>query len=481
MIARGLPTWAPGWTFSTRGRVSSSREANRPRQVPSSFPRPSSARRAPRWSARLRPQEDARPGQTASPAPERLAALARCRAYLGVAFGANGLLFTGMQDTSTESPLWPHLVRLLKELQSVEKFLLASPDGPPASSGVCFGARRCGDEVLLIACNPTDAAVQGDILLPPATSPDEQLEVIGENRTVKASGGAIRDQFDPLGVHLYLRRVRQISTADSSRKSGPSPLPQQPLRVAIVTGDDNPFHDWRETSRAVRDLLQENKRLAVQWFENPEFLASDKLFEHQVVVLKFMNQKPLAQEQKARDNLLKFVREGGGLVVLHAASGAFPDWREFGQIAGRVLGRPPRHDPIGVVTVTIRDFAHPITQGMGDFEVRDELYTNLEGNQPVRVLANARSRVTGQLHPVAFVGNCGRGRFFHLALGHDAAAIRTQGVAELIRRGTAWVADKSAETRRRLRWRISARLPKTSSGHLPIRALPLPRRTRASR
>jgi type 1 glutamine amidotransferase len=87
---------------------------------------------------------------------------------------------------------------------------------------------------------------------------------------------------------------------------------------------------------------------------------------------------------------------------------------------------------------------HPVTRGLSDFEADDELYTCLAGTPPIRVLATARSKVTGKDEPMAFVLNYGRGRVFHSPLGHDVKALTRPGVAPLFRRATAWTAGLSA-------------------------------------
>ena len=182
-------------------------------------------------------------------------------------------------------------------------------------------------------------------------------------------------------------------------------------------------------SLALRDVLQADRRLAVDVMPDPNFLADDKLFDYQVAVLNFRNEKPLTQEQRTRDNLLKFVEQGRGLIAIHYASGAFAGWDRFDEIIGKTMNPMPRHDPIGMVTVQLLDLSHPITRDLSGFQVRDELYTSVEGDQPTTTLAVARSAVTGNQHPVAFVGNFGRGRYFHYTLGHNPQAIRTPAAA----------------------------------------------------
>ena len=86
------------------------------------------------------------------------------------------------------------------------------------------------------------------------------------------------------------------------------------------------------------------------------------------------------------------------------------------------------------------DAEHPITRGLKAFETADELYTCLDGDTPIHVLAKATSKVDKKDYPMAFVLTYGKGRVFHCVLGHDVRALEPEAVRELFRRGTAWAA-----------------------------------------
>ncbi len=61
------------------------------------------------------------------------------------------------------------------------------------------------------------------------------------------------------------------------------------IRVLIVTGNDYPGHVWKETTPAVRQILEQDPRMVVRVIEDPEFLASPALDQYDVVVLNYMN------------------------------------------------------------------------------------------------------------------------------------------------------------------------------------------------
>ncbi|UCG59448.1 MAG: ThuA domain-containing protein [Phycisphaerales bacterium] len=212
-------------------------------------------------------------------------------------------------------------------------------------------------------------------------------------------------------------------------------------KVIIVTGVDYPGHNWRQTAPALADLLRREPRFQVDVVEKPEFLASPQLRDYDVVVLHFMDWETPDPGPDARRNLRDFVSGGKGLFVVHFACGAFQEWPEFRNLAGRAWDPKLRgHDPRGPFRVDIADGEHPITRGLEAFETDDELYTCLAGDRPIKVVATARSKVDGKDYPMAFVLTYGKGKVFHSVLGHDVKAICNPSVAELFRRGCAWAA-----------------------------------------
>lgn len=227
-----------------------------------------------------------------------------------------------------------------------------------------------------------------------------------------------------------------VSAAPEEEKKGGS------VRVLVVTGVDHPAHKWQETAPAIREVLEKDKRFDVRIVEKREVLASDKVFDYDVVFLHFKDYKPIPHETQIRENLVKFVKGGKGLFVFHFACGAFEDWPEFRNLAGKVWDRKTGHDRRRPFAVKIVDTEHPVTRGMKNFQADDELYICLVGERPIRLLATARSQVTGKEHPMAFALNYGKGRVFHTPLGHDVKAIQMPGVAELIRRGCLWAAGR---------------------------------------
>jgi len=178
--------------------------------------------------------------------------------------------------------------------------------------------------------------------------------------------------------------------------------------------------------------------------EDAEVLGSDLPFDYDVILLHFKNYRVPQRDAAMKANLEKFVDDGGGVFVYHFSCGAFEDWPNFDKISGRVWEPKKRaHDPYGPFTVQIIDKAHPIMQGLADFEIYDELYTCLRDSVvPVHVLAEAVSKVDSKKYPMAFVLEKGKGRIFHTALGHDDKSLSSADFQTMIKRALSWCAKR---------------------------------------
>ena len=98
------------------------------------------------------------------------------------------------------------------------------------------------------------------------------------------------------------------------------------------------------------------------------------------------------------------------------------------------------HSPRGVFAAKIADEKHPITEGLKGFQADDELYSKLEGSEPIQVLVEAYSDFSKKTEPLVFVHEFGKGRVVHSTLGHDAKSLATPEETAIIVRGVEWAA-----------------------------------------
>lgn len=238
-----------------------------------------------------------------------------------------------------------------------------------------------------------------------------------------------------LGIALMLTHLGSL-TGQEVGKPGP-------IRVLIFSGQNN--HDWRKTTPLLQTIFTAGGRFTVDVTERPEE-GTEAQFDRYDVILSNWNSlgKVKKWSEAARTGLLNRVRRGGGFVVVHAGGTMFHDWADFQKLIGATWGAGTGHGAIHSFAVKITDQEHPITKGLKDFTITDELWHRMAAQPGKRVLATAFSARekggSGADEPVVMVTEFGKGRCFNLVLGHDVQAIKNVGFQTLLRRGTEWAA-----------------------------------------
>jgi type 1 glutamine amidotransferase/HEAT repeat protein len=249
------------------------------------------------------------------------------------------------------------------------------------------------------------------------------------------------------------------------------------LKALIVTGQN--FHDWRTSSAALKQMLEDTGLFQVDIAVSPPAGENMKNFrpsfqDYRLAVLDYSGDSWPRPTQKS---FVDFVKSGGGVVVFHSANNAFPDWPEYNEIIGlggwgnrnekagpyvffkdgRLVrdtrpGIAGYHTPPHAFLVVNRNPDHPVTVGLPSqwMHAEDELYGFLRGPaKNLDVLATAYSSPnesgTGRDEPILFTVAYGSGRVFHTVLGHAVLggpppALECVGFIVTFQRGAEWAA-----------------------------------------
>ncbi len=197
----------------------------------------------------------------------------------------------------------------------------------------------------------------------------------------------------------------------------------QGIRTLLLTGENN--HDWARSAPFCRNLLMDSGRFAVTLTEDPSTVLEDPKVEEDYQLF-FMDYTGPDWSEAAQRHFATAVHGGVGLVILHGSHIPFEGWLEFEKMLG-ILWREElgsAHGQYHEFMVNIVDHDHPITHELSDFSIWDELYHKLVNlhNIPCQILAAAYSDPamggTGNDEPVMVVNHYGRGRIYHIMLGH---------------------------------------------------------------
>ena len=217
------------------------------------------------------------------------------------------------------------------------------------------------------------------------------------------------------------------------------------FKVLVVTGG----HGFEKEQ--FFKMFKENAGIAFTHAEHSKTNATvyerDDLLNFDVVVLYDMP-KTITDAQKTK--FLSLFDKGVGLVVLHHALVSYQHWPEYEGIIG---GRYPEEDgKSGVVTpqvgyehdvdipVVIVAKDHPVTQGLKDFTIHDEIYWGFRVAPDVRPLLTTTHPKSGK--PLAWTRAQGKSRVVYLQLGHDHSAYENPNYRQLVAQSIRWAARR---------------------------------------
>jgi uncharacterized protein len=273
----------------------------------------------------------------------------------------------------------------------------------------------------------------------------------------------------------------------------------EPIRALIIDGQNNHVA-WPKTTMMMKKYLEDTKRYTVDiartkyTWKGDELLAKYPLndgverealnqarpdpnfkpdFSKYQVVISNFGFGAAKWPDETNTAFEKFVADGGGLVIIHAADNSFGDWNEYNSMIGlggwggrneksgpyvflneqgeRVedtsKGSGGSHGDQHEFAVVVRDSKHPIMDGLPKIwmHTKDELYDRLRGpGTNMKILATAFASTdhkgSGRHEPMVMTIDYKKGRVFHTPLGHADYSMECVGFITLFVRGTDWAA-----------------------------------------
>lgn len=193
------------------------------------------------------------------------------------------------------------------------------------------------------------------------------------------------------------------------------------------------FHDTNFARLELLKLLAEHEDVNTRVAES--FSDIDAIKQSQLLITYTCDLRPSKAEQAG---LAEFLQAGGRWFALHATN-ALLEFVEGGKVdtpdlapdfmhllGSRFIAHPPNQSFL----VRVTDVAHPLTQGLTDFEVEEEepYYCEPLGEQTVLLEASYNMPSSGYVqadygtdrdsHPQMYLHPCGRGEVLYLSLGH---------------------------------------------------------------
>jgi len=210
------------------------------------------------------------------------------------------------------------------------------------------------------------------------------------------------------------------------------------MKILVLSGAN---HGFDKSAPVIADFLGQQPDMQVTVSDDKAMLTSPQLAEYDACVFgtgftrtsrqedgTLKREPDLTPAQEA--GLYRFVESGKGLVGVHGTA-----WWIGGRAVDLIGGHANWHPPGLTFTVNVEDGNHPITTGVGDFDVEDEIY--ISAYEPtLHILASAQWH--GRAHPMAWVKSFGQGRVFYTTLGHTADTFTRPAMQQLMTQGVRW-------------------------------------------
>ncbi len=223
------------------------------------------------------------------------------------------------------------------------------------------------------------------------------------------------------------------------------------VKTLLLSGGQRQHHGYRDQALYLAGALEDTRGFQVTICEDAAVLTTPALRKYDLVIVAVDRRddefKFSEDQQRA---LFDFVKSGRGYVSIHGGDNApadwLPEWREMlGGIFSHV-GKPNGRTKKGSWHVKIVDSSSPVTRGITDFDIKDELYYQIQMQPDVEPLATIEFE--GTAWPVAWTRHYGKGRVFHTPLGHRDFGpgkddpLRNPSLLKMIVQGARWAAGR---------------------------------------
>ncbi len=212
----------------------------------------------------------------------------------------------------------------------------------------------------------------------------------------------------------------------------------KPLRIFIRSGPKTHGPGQHDSPSFLRDWTKLLNDRGAKASGKQGFPSAAELENTDVLVMFLAEGGTISPEDRV--NLDKFLKRGGGIVTLHdGVCGTDPQW--FKTVIGGAWEHGHSKWYEGEVGVYFVDTEHPITRGVSNFDLKDEVYWDLHMMPDAHVLADSFQSVF-VIAPQMWTYEKDNYRSFVWLQGHEYESFSLPHFRALLLRGIAWAGKR---------------------------------------
>lgn len=209
---------------------------------------------------------------------------------------------------------------------------------------------------------------------------------------------------------------------------------EKPVKTAVITGGH--AFDVIGFTQLCRAL--EKVDAYIQHMDDFSASPQEVRESYDVVLFYTMMMGTPGDTEISKSALEALGESGQGLVILHHALLAYPEWPLWDEIVG-IPDRSFDYDHDQDLTFKIEDSEHPITQGLQGWRMVDETYAMAGAGQDSQVLLTADHPKS--IPTIAWTRRYKRSRVFCYQSGHDNTAFADPNFRRFLSSGIRWAAE----------------------------------------
>ncbi len=231
---------------------------------------------------------------------------------------------------------------------------------------------------------------------------------------------------------------------------GTSMAAAAPPRVLLFSHSTGYRHASIEPGIAAIQGLGSREKITVVPSADPNVFSPAGLNGFDAIIFLSTSTDPKKPESEwfqgaRRDALQAFVRRGGGVVAIHAASDSHYHWPWYGRLIGGRFASHPKGTPTG--TVRVVDPKHQTTRRLpATMRRTDEWYYFDDYNPEAKLLVTLDPASIGEKdvnpNPVSWAHEFEGGRVFYTAMGHTTETYSDPLFLKHLAGGIRWAARK---------------------------------------
>ena len=230
----------------------------------------------------------------------------------------------------------------------------------------------------------------------------------------------------------------------------------EPLRVFIRSGEKTHAPGCHDYPAFLKDWTALLNTRGAKAMGGNAFPTKQQLAETDVVILHAAEAGNIEGDE--RKNFEEYLKRGGGVVAIHGGAVARDhDW--FKSVLGGSWKFGQTKFLEGEMSLYFTDRENPITRGVSNFDLDDEIYYDMEMMPEAKILAAAYTPKPKQgeaepgapvsvydIQPQMWTYETGNRRAFAFIPGHRYANFSHTSIQSLLLRGIAWAGKREAES-----------------------------------